>query len=216
MLSTPSTTMTRRRALIVLLLTGLHVAGHADAYTAVAVVNGHSTQTMYVAANHETQNEADAYAVAGCQARAREEELADRAAHCAVADRPDQGGAGALVCGDTGCAWSTGAANELQALALALKNCDSAGYGNCQPGGKSHWFDDDTASQPRAVNVTGTNPRLLAACSRAPARNARYTTHCDDGACARTFENGCKVQFTAPYCQDAASGKWAWKADGCG
>ena len=43
----------------------------------------------------------------------------------------------------------------------------------------------------------------------------RYSDRCMNGDCVRTFENGCKKRFQAPYCYDSLSGEWAWKPNGC-
>lgn len=52
-------------------------------------------------------------------------------------------------------------------------------------------------------------------CSPPPDRVVRYRDQCYNGDCVRTFENGCKKRFQAPYCYDALSGEWTWKPDGC-
>jgi len=52
-----------------------------------------------------------------------------------------------------------------------------------------------------------------------PAGNAgkalRYSDHCFNGDCTRTFEDGHQVRFQAPYCYDSLSQQWVWKPDGC-
>ncbi len=52
-------------------------------------------------------------------------------------------------------------------------------------------------------------------CLPPPGRVMRYRDKCYNGDCIRTFENGGKKRFQAPYCYDALSGEWTWKPDGC-
>lgn len=42
-----------------------------------------------------------------------------------------------------------------------------------------------------------------------------HSDSCYNGDCIRTFDNGKKVRFQAPYCYDVLSGKWDWKPGGC-
>lgn len=87
---------------------------------------------------------------------------------------------------------------------------------------KVSMYDAKVASAAQVAALTGT----AGAVRRSPsngyqpsASNAgkvlRYSDHCFNGDCTRTFEDGHQVRFQAPYCYDAVSQQWAWKPDGC-
>ena len=70
-------------------------------------------------------------------------------------------------------------------------------------------------AQPQPQPIFASTRGGAASCQPPAGQVLRYSDRCYNGNCTRTFENGCSVQFQAPYCYDALKGKWDWKPDGC-
>ena len=97
------------------------------------------------------------------------------------------------------------------AIDRAYKECvEVAGKIGC-PNTTSNdniWYDE---GPKKVANAAPAGQK----CSPPAGKVLRYSDSCSNGDCMRTFENGCKVRFQAPYCYDAFQQKWSWKPDGC-
>ncbi len=184
-------------------------ASASHAATSVAYVDGKSVRSIYVAWNHPTQAAADSLALRGCRDAAKKAGIA-AAEKCVVRARYTDPGAGALVCGQAGCAWVVGQPGEQAAADQAYRDCVAADNGNCNATNITTWTDKAGGARPAKARAAPTRQ-----CSPPAGRVVRSQTRCNNGACTRTFENGCTVQFEAPYCHDPFSGQWTWKPDGC-
>lgn len=191
------------------LLTCLVLPALGHAHTAVAWVPG-SSVTTYAGWNFPTQRAADVAALDGCRKTAKENHLAKVASKCEVGLRQKGPGAGAMVCGKTGCSIRTGYDTEQEAANDAFQHCEQQNFGECSRTEITTWRDD--AGYPKRLSD---NAKPAATCGPPPGRIVRSTYQCNNGDCTRTFENGCTVRFEAPYCRDPATGRWEWKADGC-
>lgn len=209
-LATNKKVSSRAFSLALTLLTCLMLPAISHAYSAVAWVQEHPVSTVYAGWNFPSQKVADATALEGCRKTAKENGLSKVASKCKVMHRQKGAGAGALVCGNTGCSTSTGYDTRQDAVDRAYLLCQQHDYGDCRDTDITNWWDDAGYPKelPKKINVAKT-------CGPPPGRTVRSTYQCNNGDCTRTFENGCTVRFEAPYCHDPATGKWEWKADGC-
>ncbi|WP_426174999.1 hypothetical protein [Massilia sp. TWR1-2-2] len=194
---------------ILSVLTCLLLPSVSHAHSAVAWVQGHSVSTIYAGWNFPTQKAADATALDGCRKAATESGLSKVASKCQVQHRQEHPGGGAIVCGINECSMHTGSDTEQGAVDRAYQHCVQ-NYVECQKTEIRSWWDD--AGYPKQVAKKEASAKT---CGPPPGRTVRSTYQCNNGDCTRTFENGCKVRFQAPYCHDPATGKWEWKADGC-
>jgi hypothetical protein len=195
---------------ILTVLACLLLPGVGHAHSAVAWVYGHSVNTIYAGWDFPTQKAADAAAVEGCRKTAQESGLSKLTTKCQVRHRQKGPGAGAIVCGAIGCAMSTAAGSEQDAVEAAYQSCEQQKHIECQKTEIMSWWDDAGYGKE---TVRKTAPAKV--CGPPPGRTVRSTYQCNNGDCTRTFENGCTVKFQAPYCRDPFSGKWEWKPDGC-
>ncbi|MET0857924.1 MAG: hypothetical protein ABWY27_14305 [Telluria sp.] len=187
-------------------LIALLFASIGNATTAVAYAKGQVPQTIYITWSQPDQATADALALKGCREAAKKA----GAAKCVVGGRHPVLGAGAVVCGKADCYWVYGHDTEQEAADAAYGECAKADKPNCNATNIVTWTEkvgDAKLPKPRAAPAKQ--------CSPPAGRAVRSTTRCNNGACSRTFENGCTVQFTAPYCHNPFSGQWEWKPDGC-
>jgi hypothetical protein len=196
------------RALTLVTCLLLPALGHA--HSAVAWVQAHPVSTNYASWNYPTQKIADAAALDGCRKAAKENGLTKEAPKCKVMHRQKGRGAGAVVCGKTGCSMSTGYDTEQDAADKAFLQCQQKGFGECRGTDITSWWDD--AGYPKPAPEVASMGKT---CGPPPGRTVRSTYQCNNGDCTRTYENGCTVRFQAPYCRDPATGKGEWKADGC-
>lgn len=195
---------------VLALLASLLCCTTAHAYSAIAWSEGYTVSTIYAAWSFTTQKAADTVAVNGCRKHAREGGLSKAAGKCEVVQRQKRIGAGAIVCGKTGCATSAGYGTRQDAVDTAYQRCAELGFGECRETDITSWWDE--AGYPMQLPKNAVAP---AKCGPPPGRTVRSTYECNNGDCTRTFENGCTVRFQAPYCHDPFSGRWEWKADGC-
>lgn len=191
-----------------LFLITLVFASTGNAATSVAFVRGHAPQTIWVAWDQPGQATADARALKGCRELARKSGI--KTATCVVGGRYTKLGAGALVCGKSGCSWGTGHTSKQEAADDAYRNCVAQGFGSCNATDIPTWTETVGDGERATARVAPAKQ-----CSAPAGKTVRSTTRCNNGACSRTFENGCTVKFQAPYCHDPFSGKWEWKPDGC-
>lgn len=96
--------------------------GHA--YSAVAWVEGRAVTTTYAGWNFPTQKLADATALNGCRTAAKEARLTKLETNCKVLHRQKGPGAGAIVCGKTGCSVSSGFDTEQDAMGRSYQQCE--------------------------------------------------------------------------------------------
>jgi len=178
-------------------------------FSSVAHVSDHTRETIYAAWNYPTQSKADKIALEGCRALARKNGVAALAGKCTVFQRQKGAGGGALVCGEDGCAYTSGYETQQRAVDAAYEACVRS-YKDCQQTGITAWWDEagySKESMKKAVEGK--------TCSPPAGKIVRSQTQCINGNCVRKFENGCQVRFEAAYCHDALTGRWEWKADGC-
>jgi hypothetical protein len=200
----------KRPSVFILLLAVLLLPKFCMAFSAIAVVEGHAQDTIYAAWNSPTQKEADTVALEGCRVRARDTGISQLAKKCHISLRQKAAGGGAYVCGDKGCSSVVGYETEQDAVDDAYRRCQKS-FGNCPDKGITGWWDDTGYPKQAANRVVPAKKT----CSPPAGSAVRSTTHCDNGSCVRTFENGCAVRFEAPYCHDPFTGQWEWKPDGC-
>ncbi len=180
------------------------------AVTSIAHIDGRPQQTTYAAWNYPNSKEADQAALKGCGTRAKENNITQSTKKCNVFQRQKNAGAGAIVCGKTGCTTSSSFDSEQDAVDDAYQRCEHNRFGECQKTDITSWWDDVGYRKKTARNAAPAKT-----CGPPPGQPVRSTYTCNNGDCVRTFENGCAVRFQAPYCHDPATGKWDWRADGC-
>jgi hypothetical protein len=199
--------MKLKKIISLLVFTVLPLVSHA--FSAVAVVDGHASESIYASWNYGTQKEADSNAIEGCRVSARNSGISDLAKNCGIRLRQKSAGAGAMVCGQGGCGYVAGYETEQGAVDAAHDEC-ARRYKDCQKTGITGWWDD--AGYRKQV---AKNSRAVKTCNPPTGEAVRSSTVCDNGDCVRKFENGCQVKFQAPYCNDPITGNWEWKSDGC-
>ncbi len=114
------------------LLACLLLPGVSHAYSAIAWEERHSVITTYAGWNFPTQKIADSTALNGCRTAAKQAGLSKSATNCKVWHRQKGPGAGAIVCGKTGCSMSTGYDSEQDAVDRAYQQCEEHKYVECQ------------------------------------------------------------------------------------
>lgn len=200
--------LVRLMQLTIMLL--LPFCGDVLAFTAVAMVPDHAGEAFIAAWNHPTQREADRAAIDGCRTAAKSSGIASLANKCVVSMRQKGVGGGAMTCGDAGCTAVAGYETKQAAADAAYQRCIDFDYGNCNGTEITVWWDEagykPTFTQAKAP---------MKQCGPPPGKTVRSRTQCTNGACVRTFENGCAVQFQAAYCHNPFTSQWEWKPDGC-
>lgn len=179
-------------------------------HSSVAYVPDMTLRTIYAAWNYPTQRQADVSALKGCRAEARKSQVPKTNATCKVFHRQSVPGAGAVVCGTTGCSVSTGFGSKDDAMISAYRQCEKHGFQDCQQANITNWID--TAGYK---HVNSNTPGSTKACSPPLGKPVHSTYRCQNGDCVRMFTNGCSIRFQAPYCFDSLKSKWEWKPDGC-
>lgn len=180
----------------------------SDAHTSIAMVHEHAPETYSVSSNYGSQREADQAALKGCSEAAVRNGIPKQAGKCKVMDRQKGPGFGAIVCGESTCSWVSGYDQKQEAVDSAHQTCTKSD--NCPDTDILAWEDFAGYPKPRQEIHQRTK-----ACSPPAGQVVRSRTECTNGACLRTFENGCQVQFNAPYCFDPLQQRWDWKPDGC-
>jgi Domain of unknown function (DUF4189) len=179
-------------------------------HSSVAYVPGMPLRTIYAAWNYPTQQQADAFALKGCRAEARMNQVPKKKAACTVFHRQSVPGAGAVVCGTKGCSVSTGFGSKDDAMISAYRQCEQHGYQDCQRTEITNWID--IAGYKHADSDTRGSTK---ACSPPPGKSVHSTYRCQNGDCVRTFANGCSFRFQAAHCFNPMKSTWEWKPDGC-
>lgn len=179
------------------------------AFTSIATINGHASQSWMVAYNYKSQKEADKDALEGCRVEARKNGISGMAKSCKITDRAKGPGYGAQTCGDDGCAWVSGSDDQQQANDTAYNNC-SKSYKNCNSQNLTIW--EDFAGFKQAAKKQ--SPAAEKSC-RPTTNTIHCTSHCENANCLITYENGCKmrVQVTPEY--DSFTNQWKYPSPAC-
>ncbi len=182
----------------------------SHSHSSVAHVAGMPLRTIYAAWNYPTQQQADAFALKGCRAEARTNQVPAKRAACTVFHRQSVPGAGAIVCGTTGCSVSSGFSSTDDAMISAYRQCERDGFQDCQRTGITNWIDTAGYSDKNSSSRGSTKM-----CSPPPGKTVHSAYRCQNGDCVRTFTNGCSIRFQADYCFNPAKSAWEWRPDGC-
>lgn len=179
---------------------------NASAFTAVAAIEGKGY--YYAAWNYVTQAQADHEAIRGCRQDAQKDGLsASIAKRCRVLTRAKGPGYGAFVCGDGGCAWTTGYGDRQEAIDAAYEHC-SRSYADCQTTGISSWLDNTGFAASPARTSTG------ASCI--PDTTVRQCrSSCTNGNCLVEYTNGCKVRVQVAPQFDPFTNQWTYPSPPC-
>jgi hypothetical protein len=130
------------KILFVFLLVALsNVPLTSHAFSAVAIVPGHATKTVYAGWNWSTQKEADKAAIDGCRASAKERGIPQFANKCRVDFRQKGTGAGAIACGKDECAYAGGFATRQAAIDAVYKHCTTS-FKECRETDITNWWDE--------------------------------------------------------------------------
>jgi hypothetical protein len=112
----------------------------SQAFSSVAIVKGHSHESFYSSYNHDSQKEANKYAVAGCREVAKKNGIGDMAKSCAVVEESNIPGYGAVACGEDNCAWALGYYDVKEAMDAAYFACSESSK-NCNEKDIKNWED---------------------------------------------------------------------------
>lgn len=179
------------------------------AFTSIASANGNVTNTWSVSHNYGSQKEADRNALENCRVTARKNGLGHLAKQCVVDDRAKGPGYGALTCGDNGCAWVTGYDDSQTAVDAAYNRC-AKNFTNCNSNNIDYWEDfagfEKTSSKSRPAEAKSCVPNT-------PVR--RCTSHCVNGDCLVTYENGCKVRVQVSPQFNSFTNQFEYPSPGC-
>lgn len=192
----------------------LLTVGHASAHTSAAYIPGY-IDTNWVSWAWETQERADAEAIAGCKKRATQMKGIPKSAKCEVILRTNKPGYGALVCGEGDCRIAYGAGSEKAAIDTAFQTCVNSGTKGCDVTSPITWLDLIAVKGKSKVPAQAVASDEQGKCQPPAGSVTRSQTYCNNGDCTRTFENGCRIRFQAKYCVNPATGVGEWKPDGC-
>lgn len=163
--------------------------------SSVAHTPGISFRTIYAAWNYPTQQQADAFALSGCRAEARKNEVPKKRGSCTVFHRQSVLGAGAFVCETKGCSVSSGFQSKDDAMISAYRQCERDGFQDCQRTEITNWIDTAGYRDASSSARSSTKPY-----SPPPGKTMHLTYRSQNGDCIRTFANGCSIRFQADYC----------------
>nr|WP_282446530.1 DUF4189 domain-containing protein [Aromatoleum petrolei] len=180
---------------------------NAFAFTSISAIDGHVLETWSRTSNYESQKEADAHALEGCRVEARKSGIGNLASKCKIAMRAKGPGYGAIVCGDGGCSWITGAESSQAAVDAAYDGC-SKNYNNCPSENIKYWEDFAGFSAKPVANVTGGDCRPRTA-------TLRCQSTCSNGDCIVSYENGCKMHVKVNSRFDNFQNQWVYPAPSC-
>nr|WP_281351805.1 DUF4189 domain-containing protein [Pandoraea terrigena] len=101
---------------------------------------------------------------------------------------------------------------QTSAVQDAFVVCQRAG--RCSLDSAQVWFDNGQRPgrrlpPPRAAPASPTSCRIPTG------QIVRMQTRCVDGACVRTYENGCTIRFQAARCLDRETSRYVWRPNGC-
>lgn len=127
------------------------------------------------------------------------------AKQCRVLTRAKGPGFGAFVCGDGGCAWTTGYDDRQEAVDTAYRHC-SRHYPDCQTSGIHSWFDGAGFAASPTHGDTSCIPN-------AAARQCRSS--CTNGDCLVEYANGCRVRVQVAPRFDPFTNQWTYPPPSC-
>ncbi|VVE39750.1 hypothetical protein PCE31106_04074 [Pandoraea cepalis] len=101
---------------------------------------------------------------------------------------------------------------QTSAVQDAFAVCQRAGQ--CSLDSAQVWFDSGQRPgrrlpTPQAASVSP------APCRIPTGQVVRMQTRCVEGACVRTYENGCTIRFQAAHCLDKGTSQYVWRPNGC-
>ena len=178
----------------------------ALAFSAIAVVEGHFSDTWGYASNYDTQKEADNRAIISCKESAKTNGLQKLAFLCKVVGQGKAPGYGTIICGVEGCAWVLGHPTAQEAIDAAYEMC-SKSYSNCKD--KDIRYSQDSAGfapSPSQNTANDCRPR---------SNSLRCTSSCSNGDCIVTYENGCKLPVQVQPRFNGFTNTWEYPAPNC-
>lgn len=181
----------------------------AYAYTSIAIIDGHTSQSWAKASNYESQKDADNDALEGCRVEARKNGIGALAKQCKIATRASVPGYGALVCSAEGCVWVTGHEFAQAAVDSAYQTC-SKNYKNCREKDIDYW--EDFAGFPKKTALA--KPPAVKDC-RPKTNYLQCKSSCTNGSCVVTYENGCQVSVQVPAKFNPLNNLWEYPAPSC-
>lgn len=181
---------------------------NAHAYSAVAAVPGYVHDSLSWNSGASQQKLADKGAIETCRKSIANAGHAKLAAKCKVITRAKGPGYGAVVCGDKGCAWTTGYGDKQVAVDSAWKDCDKAGYGNCQESNIQTWYDDNWPIKPTGATLPNSS-------CRPNTPSIRCQSNCVNGNCVVTYENGCKLRVQVAPKFNPFNNQWEYPSPSC-
>lgn len=200
--------MTKLIRLVVCLMLLAFSSGKSFAYSAIAMVDGHAKETFRSAYGFRTQKAADRSALEGCKESARTNGYPSLAKKCRVVTRGKGPGYGAVACGDEGCAWTTGYADQQEAVDVAHDRCTDISK-NCQSDGISNW-EDFAGFRKDTPEKVGANQNCRPHTTRVACRSS-----CVNGDCIVTYQNGCKMHVTVQPNFNSFTNQWEYPAPSC-
>ena len=185
------------------------IATNSCAFTAIASIPGEIV-TLSWTWNSPTQKVADTGALEGCRVAARQKGLGSQVGKCKVLDRAKGPGYGALSCGNGGCAWVTGYADNQTAVDEAYQTC-SGSYKKCNSENIDVW-EDTAGFQPTTVKLNRPSNESCVPTTKLKKCNST----CENGNCLVTYENACQIRVQVQpelkqvFEYDPAKGKTDW------
>lgn len=198
--------MTKNLLRISLIFLFIMFSRSSFAFTAIAIVEGHISDTWGYASNYDTQKEADKQAILSCKEASKAKGLQKLANQCKVVDRADGPGYGTILCGVGGCAWSLSYNTGQEAIDAAFANC-SKSYSNCQE--KDIQFYKDFAGFTPAPSQNTAND------CRPRSNSLRCSSSCTNGDCIVTYENGCKMRVQVQPRFNGFTNTWEYPSPNC-
>lgn len=198
--------MTKNLLRISLIFLFIMFSRSSFAFTAIAAVEGHFSDTWGIASNYATQKEADNEALNGCRDSAKNNGLQKLAKQCKVMAKGKGSGYGAIVCGAEGCSWTLGYNTGQEAVDAAYASC-SKSYSNCKQ--NDIQFYEDFAgftSSPSQNTANDCRPR---------SNSLRCSSSCSNGDCIVTYENGCKMRVQVQPRFNGFTNVWEYPAPNC-
>lgn len=193
-----------KKTIQVIIALSLFFSSFAFAFTAIAYP---PDQGIYWYASHgnSTQKEADAAAIDGCKVYLREKGKANLAKLCKVQLRQKAPGYAAVSCGDNGCSYATGYAVQQEVLDYVYQDC-SKSYSNCENTNMSGWLDENFPLK-KGSNKSNVKPVYSVNTQR---NVVRCSNQCTNGFCNRTFSDGRKDTWQAPWVFNSLRNNWEW------
>lgn len=200
--------MNRLKARLLLLAALAALPFCASAYTAIAVIDNHTSESWRRANNYPTQKEADKEALRGCREEAQKSGIGKLAKQCKIVTRSRVPGFGALVCGDNGCFWVVGNETRQGAIDGAYQGC-AKNYANCPETNIQNW--EDFAGFAKLADVSAP----AGADCRPRSNSLRCSSSCTNGNCLIQYENGCKMRVQVQGKFNPFNNQWEYPPPQC-